>query len=1013
MTERFYKRDNHPFTLLRSPNSPAWRAPQIAALGAAVARWSLKDQLPPLVSIPTGTGKTAIALAAPYLVGAERVLVVVPTQELRRQISAAFKDQRILRAIGALPPDGENPRVLERTSRSVGWDELMEADVVVSTPASISPGYFEDSPAPRSLFDLVIVDEAHHAPAETWQAILEYFEGKSLLLTATPVRRDGRRLPADLVYYFPIRQAIAEGIYQPVEPLMIDTDDGATQSENDLLIATRAKEILAREEYAASTFVVRARTIARAKLLAELYADAGQPIPVLHSRMSTQEQKDVVDGLRSGAHRGVSVVGMLVEGFDLPSLRVVAYHDKHKSIAATAQLIGRLARVHPSHPESSVLVTVRDADVYPHLVGVVRQLYDEDADWQRVIPGLIDEQVEATLEDAKYAHSFAPSAAKVDLSQLAPLRRACIFEAVNEWVPDFTKTGRVPESLEVGGSFLGGRVVYSGVDGDKTTLLVVTSSPQRPRWSSGPHLDSECYSLFIASFRASAVVSKSDLLLLNVETVGAQNAMLDVLGARGSVRIADPKSLQEAFDSLPRVSVSSLGVRSPHGATRGRPSYRMFAGKSIEEGMRDAEVSLGAMGHAMAQVGEPSKQTFSAGFSSAKGKFWESRYTPLRGYEQFVTELAQRYWFPTPSPSGPLFPRVRRSEALVTWPEAEPICALIDSGLIGQGWRLFGRDLDMAEVWVGSDAVLRGAVDDGSGCVPLAVGFEETSGSRFWFGRIDKTGRVYSDDDVKATRGYSATSSLAELLSERPPTIFFADGSTVRGIELFAAPVYPDTVPRDLLVELDWNGVDIQAETRAGAQSRGSSASVHERVEDYLIQRAKRGRRRWVLLNDGTGEIADHVVIELVGPVCHVELWHSKYAGGGSPATRVTDLEVVCAQAIKSRRWPTDRKFWDVLGRRFSGQENPRLVLVDGDEFTLRVLLGLEERWARFSLAQRRRSVEALVGIVQPGLSISCLRDRLPDPGADGNSARQIVQLLNSVRDAVSAVGGLVVLASK
>ena len=33
---------------------------------------------------------------------------------------------------------------------------------------------------------------------------------------------------------------------------------------------------------------------------------------------------------------------MLGEGFDLPSLRIVAYHDKHKSLPATVQLIGNI-----------------------------------------------------------------------------------------------------------------------------------------------------------------------------------------------------------------------------------------------------------------------------------------------------------------------------------------------------------------------------------------------------------------------------------------------------------------------------------------------------------------------------------------------------------------------------------------------------------------------------------------------------------------------------------------------
>jgi hypothetical protein len=41
-----------------------------------------------------------------------------------------------------------------------------------------------------------------------------------------------------------------------------------------------------------------------------------------------------------------------------------------------------------------------------------------------------------------------------------------------------------------------------------------------------------------------------------------------------------------------------------------------------------------------------------------------------------------------------------------------------------------------------------------------------------------------------------------------------------------------------------------------------------------------------------------------------VSLWHVKAAGGAAPSVRVDDLQVVTQQAIKSRRYLTDRDFW-------------------------------------------------------------------------------------------------------
>jgi superfamily II DNA or RNA helicase len=79
------------FTLFRTPSMPLWRSPQRGALGSLLSYWSLPHQKPALVSVPTGSGKSAIATAAPYLLRASRVLVVVPSRDLRAQLAADFR----------------------------------------------------------------------------------------------------------------------------------------------------------------------------------------------------------------------------------------------------------------------------------------------------------------------------------------------------------------------------------------------------------------------------------------------------------------------------------------------------------------------------------------------------------------------------------------------------------------------------------------------------------------------------------------------------------------------------------------------------------------------------------------------------------------------------------------------------------------------------------------------------------------------------------------------------------
>jgi len=136
--------------------------------------------------------------------------------------------------------------------------------------------------------------------------------------------------------------------------------------------------------------------------------------------MAQETQREVVRRLRTGSVRAVGVVGMLGEGFDLPAIRLVAYHDKHRSVPATVQLIGRLARVDPGFPQRSRLITVADADVYPELKGVLADLYDEDADWAVVLPGILDQDIEAAQQDRAFIDALPESTAEVEPAHLHP-----------------------------------------------------------------------------------------------------------------------------------------------------------------------------------------------------------------------------------------------------------------------------------------------------------------------------------------------------------------------------------------------------------------------------------------------------------------------------------------------------------------------------------------------------------------------------------------------------------------
>jgi len=695
---------------------------------------------------------------------------------------------------------------------------------------------------------------------------------------------------------------------------------------------------------------------------------------------------------------------MLIEGFDLPSLRVIAYHDKHKSLPTTAQLLGRLARVDDRYPQPSVLVTARDIDVYPELQGVVRALYQEDDDWAAVLPGIIDGEIAEDIANREYAGLFTPPPPELSLEAVHPIRRSIILEVppTAMWEPPFAE-GQLPDELQPGRLLRGRSIMYAGLSEDFTTLVLVTAAVSRPRWHDDPGLDTPIYDLHLVSYRRPPQTHLPGLLLFNTGETAFVREMLHVLDAAKLVQPADPTRLQEAFDSLERVSVSSVGVRNTYGGGRGVPSYRIFAGSGVDRGLRDADTAFGSLGHAMVQVSAPGG-AFTAGVATGKGKYWEARYAPLREYDEFLTGLAERYWFPPVPALGQLLPQVNRGRRLAAWPTAPPIAVELDFALVGTGWTvdevgpLEVIDFRAAPALLGPTGTPE--------LLPLeAVALNLDDQPVVWRGLQNLLGNIQPvGDDLVVRRGFGGQLSLSDLLAERAPTIFFLDGTTVHGTAVFDSRARSRLLPPTAFETLAWDGVDIEAETRATATRRGVGRSVHEALEGFLVSRPRRARHRWVVANDGPGEIADYLVLEVDSQVgVHLGLWHAKAAGGANPSVRVTDLQEAVAQAIKSRRWVTDVRLWEELGARLCGRAFPTATVVDGNPRLLEILCGEAPRWSRMSLRRSTPIVTGHIAIVQPGLSHHLLDEELGGP-APGLSAVQTHDLLTVFHDSVSLV---------
>eukprot|EP01119_Soliformovum_irregulare_P005557 TRINITY_DN17300_c0_g1_i1.p1 TRINITY_DN17300_c0_g1~~TRINITY_DN17300_c0_g1_i1.p1 ORF type:complete len:302 (+),score=53.01 TRINITY_DN17300_c0_g1_i1:1-906(+) len=209
--------------------------------------------------LPTGTGKTPIAIMLPYWLRSKRVLVVTPRTTLRQQYMGSAADSHteesaFLLKTRIVPSDRKDilGNIKEATDAHALFDGI---DVVDGTVANAQ--IFTDKKGstrrewreilPPSTYDLVIVDEAHFHPAETWQNICDHFsQGRAqvIFLTATPYRADQSEVckKEEICYQFLRSEGVKNRIIRDVESIQISFD-GKTEKRIDEEQAIEEDEI--------------------------------------------------------------------------------------------------------------------------------------------------------------------------------------------------------------------------------------------------------------------------------------------------------------------------------------------------------------------------------------------------------------------------------------------------------------------------------------------------------------------------------------------------------------------------------------------------------------------------------------------------------------------------------------------------------------------------------------------------------------------------------------------------
>ena len=325
-----------------------------------------------MVQMPTGTGKTYLLAAVVRLFAPQEVWIVAHRRELVLQIEETIGRLYAAQQCAAI-------RVM-----SIQWLRLHYREL-------------EEQPA------LIVIDEAHHAVANTYAEVMKAFPmAKKLGLTATPCRLNGEGfadLFGALLTSWSVERFIAKGRlslydYYSIKPDGLDqrlidsltkrgADGDYLQKEmNEVMDVRPSLERLCmtvKRYVAKKKGIVYAISIAHAEHIAAFYRENGIQAVAISSKTPLRERREQIDRFKKGYVQVLVSVDLFSEGFDCPDVEFVQLARPTLSLSKYLQMVGRGLRVASGKSYCVILDNV----------GLYRRfgMPSADRDWQQMFEG--------------------------------------------------------------------------------------------------------------------------------------------------------------------------------------------------------------------------------------------------------------------------------------------------------------------------------------------------------------------------------------------------------------------------------------------------------------------------------------------------------------------------------------------------------------------------------------------------------------------------------------------------
>ena len=370
--------------------------------------WAIKESTSrkQLSVAPTGTGKTVVfsAIAEEWSKN-NRVLILVHRDELVRQTLAKLES-------GGL--DMAKVGVIKAAENQVTY-RVTVASVQTLSRRNRAMQYVEYGQA-----NLVIIDEAHHAPADSYRNVVDWCktsEGLLLGFTATPDRetqkqflkrkrngsatgigvnrRSGMAKVFDtVVFYRSLSEMIAAGWLCDVVPATIETRidldeigvSGGDWKEGELgdaMERAQSDDSIVNSWLRSDAFgrptLCFLPTVRMSILTMDAFTKAGVTAAHIDANTPVERRQSIYKQLRDGQIKVVCNCMVLTEGFDEPSVSCIIVARPTQSRLLFAQMIGRGTRLFPDKKDCLVMSVVgHSLDIDP----LTLQSFLDDPGWE-------------------------------------------------------------------------------------------------------------------------------------------------------------------------------------------------------------------------------------------------------------------------------------------------------------------------------------------------------------------------------------------------------------------------------------------------------------------------------------------------------------------------------------------------------------------------------------------------------------------------------------------------------